>query len=117
MKYKIIYQAPGLYFEAEAVNEQERKEIVKGLLYTTKDLTDANLLGYYETCQSVPENDVSEDINDEPQVQQEPTVEYATENQKKYMAKLGIPFSDGTTKIEAMDLIKQYKIVHGIPLK
>lgn len=117
MKYKIIYQAAGLYFEAEAVNEQERKEIVKGLLYTTKDLAEANLLGYYETSQSVAENYDSEGINNEPQVQEEPVIEYATPGQKNYMIKLGIPFNDYTTKIEAMDLIKQYKIVHGIPVK
>lgn len=116
MKYRIIYQTAGFYFEAEAVNEQERKEVVKGLIYTTKDLGEASLLGYPQTCQSVPENYENEDVNNELQAQEQPQVEYATEGQKKYMTKLGIAFTETTTKIEAIDLINEYKVAHGIPL-
>ena len=111
MKYKIIYQTAGFYFEAEAVNEQERKEVVKGLIYTTKDLGEANLLGYIETPESEPVCYQEQEVQE-----QQPMVEYATEGQKKYMAKLGIAFNETTTKIEAIDLINAYKIAHGIPV-
>jgi len=113
MKIKFVYQNGPFYYEAECVNEQERKDAIKGLLYATKDLYEGNLLGGYQTCQSVAENYENEDIREEPQ----PQIEYATEGQKKYMLKLGIPFTEQTSKVEAMDLIKQYKIKHGIPLK
>lgn len=111
MKIKFVYQNGPFYYEAECLNEQERKEAIKGLIYATKDLAEVNMIGYAETSQDEPVS------YQEQEVLEEPTVEYASDGQKKYMAKLGIPFNDSTTKIEAMDLIKQYKIVHGIPVK
>ena len=108
MKYKIIYKTNEFYFEAEASNEQERKEAVKGLIYAVKDLTDSNLLN--PNTERVPILDQKQGI------QEQPVVEYASEGQKKYMAKLGIEFDETTTKIEAIDLINGYKIAHGIPV-
>ena len=134
MKYKIIYKTNEFYFEAEASNEQERKEAVKGLIYAVKDLTDSNLLN--PNTERVPILDQKQEIQnpqlnslgnnqntervpilDQKQgIQEQPVIEYASEGQKKYMAKLGIEFDETTTKIEAIDLINGYKIAHGIPV-
>ena len=111
MKYRIVYQTKELYFEAEAVNEQERKDIVKGLIYTATDLTNSKLINNTFNNNYVDQNEIVQE-----DVQPQQTIEYASESQKKYMAKLGIPFNENTTKIEAIDLINNYKIVHGIPL-
>jgi len=45
------------------------------------------------------------------------TEELASDGQKKYMDKLGIKYTDKTTKIEAIDLINEYKKAHNIPIK
>lgn len=112
MKIKFIYQNGPFYYEAECVNEQERKEAIKGLLYATKDLTDNHLISYCETSQSGQVCYPEEDVCNEPQ----PQVEYATEGQKQYMHKLGIQYTDYTTKIEAIDLINAWKTAHNIPI-
>ena len=117
MKYKIIYQNMGFYFEGDADNEKERKELVKGLIYATKDLVDNKLLTYPQTFESGPVCYANEDVSEPAPVEEEPQIEYATEGQRRYMAKLGIPFTDETTKIEAIDLINAYKTAHGIPLR
>lgn len=103
MKYKIIYNGL-LYIEVEANNEEERKEGVKGILYSIDSISrklDEN--GHYI------EKDKDEDKT--------PVVEYASEGQIRYMEKLGINFPDNCTKIQAIDLINEYKIAHNIPIR
>lgn len=43
--------------------------------------------------------------------------ELASEGQKKYMDKLGIDYDENTTKIEAIDLINDYKRANNIPVR
>ena len=108
MKIKMIYQIGAFYYEAECLNEQERKDAIKGLIYSTKDLIEGNLLCPLQTSESAPVC--------YQETESAPVVEYASEGQKAYMTKLGINFTDETTKIEAIDLINAYKTAHGIPL-
>lgn len=94
MNYKIIYQDGPLYIEAIAENEEERKEVIKGIAYSIKDV--------FKT----PKGEKKEEVT-----------EYATDKQIIYMQKLGILFPEGCTKKEAVALIHQYKREHGIPDK
>ena len=116
MKIKMIYQIGAFYYEAECLNEQERKEAIKGLIYATKDLNEAYLLGNPQTSESVAVSDNYDDVEDNSQPAPQPVVEYATPGQRDYMTKLGIPFNDYTTKIEAIDMINNWKTQHGIPI-
>ena len=112
MKYKIIYQIEGLYFEIEANGEAERKEAIKGIIYSMKDLNEAGVINSPITDKSNKETVLKENpINIE-----ENPVELASEGQKNYMKKLGIVFNENTTKIQAIDLINNYKIAHGIAI-
>lgn len=113
MKYKIIYQNGPFYFEAEALNESERKEAIKGLIYATKDLNEAKILNDVKTSNYEPRNDVSGEINS---AEITPVVEYASEGQIRYMNKLNIAIPENCTKIQAIDLINQWKIEHNIPI-
>lgn len=38
----------------------------------------------------------------------------ATDKQKAYMDKLGIPYYDNTTKVDAQNLINQWKLEHNV---
>lgn len=112
MKIKLSYQISNIfYYEAECLNEQERKEAVKGLIYATKDLEEAKLLEHIETSRAFTVCEQNEEV-----LNDQMPIEYATEGQKKYMAKLNIPFTEETTKIEAIDLINAWKLEHGVPL-
>ena len=113
MKIKMIYQIGAFYYEAECVNEQERKEAIKGLLYATKDLGDNGLLGTPQTWQNEPPMAQTEASYEEPKPAEEP----ASESQKAYMWKLGIQFPENITKIQAIDLINEYKVANGIPIR
>lgn len=109
MKIKMIYQIGAFYYEAEVENEEERKEAIKGLIYATEDLKDKGLLAPVQMPQSVPENIPNKAVSNQP--------ELASEGQIRYMEKLGIEYPQNCTKIEAIDLINQYKIAHNIPVK
>ena len=107
MKIKIIYQVPSFYYEAECSGETERKEAVKGLMYTLKDLDEHfNPQNYQEQPAQQPQ------YQDQNQYQQ-PQVEYATQKQKDTMRKFGIIFTNETTKQEAIKLISDYRIARG----
>lgn len=116
MKIKFIYQNGPFYYEAECLNEQERKEAIKGLVYATKDLVEGKLLGMIETFEDEPVCDEKRVILEQPMEKVEVREELATEGQRKYMTKLGIRYTDETTKIQAIDLINNYKIAHNIPV-
>ena len=120
MKYKIVYQIGCFYFEAEAENEQERKDAIKGLIYATKDLADKGLLSTPKTMPGEARNIENGHDEEMPSQEEEPQsreiIEYATEGQKKYMDKLGIKYTSKTTKIEAIDLINDWKVKNGVPL-
>jgi len=116
MKIKMIYQIGAFYYEAECLNEQERKEAIKGLIYATKDLYEVNLLSQPQTIESEPVCYEEQGVSSPVMVEEQAPIEYATEGQKKYMAKLGIAFTDETTKIEAIDLINAWKTAHNIPI-
>ena len=112
MDFKIVLNGP-VYIEAVAHSEEERKNIVKGIIYTMKDLTEANIINVPQTLVYEAENEENRHI-DEPETMK--PVEYASDGQRRYMTKLGIPFTETTTKIEAIDLINEWKVAHGVPV-
>jgi len=106
MKYKIIYNGP-LYIEVEADNEDERKEAIKGIMYSIDTFTkNTDEQGNYvpksknakRSIQTAPEADV-----------------LASDRQIGYMCTLGITVPENCTKKQAIALIHQYKRDHGIP--
>lgn len=110
MKIKFVYNVPGIYYEAECSSETERKEAVKGLLYTLKDLDDHF---NKSVCAEQPQYQNDQQYQDQNQYQQ-PQVEYATPKQKEVMKKFGIIFTNETTKQEAIKLISDYRIARRL---
>lgn len=113
MNFKFTIKHELANFEIEVANEGERKEAMKMFKYTLKDIKEGLSLVQSGTVTetNTPANNVQsvpEVANNEP--------EMATDGQKKYMDKLGIKYDEKTTKIEAIDLINEYKIAHGIPI-
>ena len=103
MELKIIYgNGKNVKLEATVANEEERKTAVKMIKMTLADLSEK------EIDKSVEIYSKTTDNNNE--------IEYASEGQKAYMDKLGIEYNDKTTKIEAIDLINEWKVAHNIPI-
>lgn len=102
MELKIIYgNGKNVKLEATVATEDERKTAVKMIKMTLADLSER------EIDKSVEIYSKTTDTNE---------IEYATEGQKAYMDKLGIEYNDKTTKIEAIDLINEWKTAHNIPI-
>ena len=106
MNYKIIYQEAGLYIEATANSEAERKDVVKGIIYTTKDIKEGFSIKEEKTPESVAVcDDSGQDLNndDEP----------ITEGQIRFAKKYKIDLSTASTMKEAWKVIYDWKVLHG----
>jgi len=101
MKFKIIYKELPLYIEAEADNEDERKECLKGIVFTIQDFY--KKMNLQQPQQIVVEEQVEEQVSYP-----------ATSAQIALMKKWKIPYTVNTTKDEAVALIHQYKRDHGM---
>lgn len=81
---------------------ETRRAMAKAIRYSLADLEKA-------------EKGTKEDVS--APVQQEPLLPLASDKQLAYMAKLGIPYWEGITKIDAIKAINDYKVAHNIPVK
>jgi len=110
MELKITYgNGKNLKLEATFTTEEERRDAVKMIKKTLVDLGDKDVQKSMEIYQKAAEQNYKEN-------EEEKTIEYASEGQKRYMDKLGIQYNEKTTKIEAIDLINQWKIAHDVPI-
>lgn len=104
MEFKIVVNGP-VYIEAIAHTEEERKEIVKGIKYTLKDLG-ARLQDQQQPAKETPEAHAEV-------APKSPEVRLITARQQEYLDKLGVPWWPDMTYIEADAAIKQWKVEHG----
>lgn len=95
MEFKIVVNS-FVYIEATANSEEERKDIVKGIQYTLKDLSGM----------------LAPQPEPEPEKKSKGTM-LASVNQKAFMDKLGIKYKKDITMVEASDAIRAWKEEHG----
>ena len=134
MNIKYIYGS--LSFDATITTKEELYDFVdltKRAIYGLSDEEIANTVQVYKskenrtkktksvkreanTADSAPVCKL--DIDDSKGIEEifTPQEPLASDAQKKYMTKLGITYTDMTTKIEAIDAINKWKIEHNIPL-
>ena len=116
MKFKFTHN--DMTFEADIQCVKEKNEIIKLIKYTIRDidkmLDDLDNYGEHEVC---PETSKTAQMADESEVDNKISMlppEPATDGQKRYMDKIGVKYTDETTKIEAIDLINEWKRKQGI---
>ena len=115
---KFTFTHKDMTFEADIQSVKEKNEIIKLIKYTIRDvdkmLDDLDDSGEREVC---PETSKTAQMADENEVDNKISMlppELATDGQKRYMDKIGIKYTDETTKIEAIDLINEWKRKQGI---
>ena len=116
MKFKFTHN--DMTFESDFSTVKEKNELIKLIKYTIRDvdkmLNDLDNSGEHEVC---PETSKTAQMADESEVDNKISMlppEPATDGQKKYMDKIGVKYTDETTKIEAIDLINEWKRKQGI---
>ena len=116
MKFTFTYK--DMTIEADFQTGKEKNEVVKLIKYTIKDIdkmiNDFDNSGELEVC---PETSKTAQMADESEVDNKISMlppEPATDGQKRYMDKIGVKYTDETTKIEAIDLINEWKRKQGI---
>ena len=116
MKFKFTHN--DMTFESDFSTVKEKNELIKLIKYTIRDvdkmLNDLDNSGEREVC---PETSKTAQMADESEVDNKISMlppEPATDGQKKYMDKIGVKYTDETTKIEAIDLINEWKRKQGI---
>lgn len=107
---KLVYNYSGYHFEAEWTDESERKEILKQIKYTIKDIQEV----------IKKENIEKKETEEIKENKKEKTAEgdytaYASDKQKALMARWGIEYNDNITMKEACDKITEYKKLNKIP--
>ena len=115
---KFTFTHNDMTFEADIQCVKEKNEIIKLIKYTIRDidkmLDDLDNYGEHEVC---PETSKTAQMADESEVDNKISMlppEPATDGQKRYMDKIGVKYTDETTKIEAIDLINEWKRKQGI---
>ena len=115
---KFTFTHNEMTFEADIQSVKEKNEIIKLIKYTIRDvdkmLDDLDNYGEHEVC---PETSKTAQMADENEVDNKISMlppELATDGQKRYMDKIGVKYTDETTKIEAIDLINEWKRKQGI---
>ena len=115
MKFKFTHN--DMTFESDFSTVKEKNELIKLIKYTIRDvdkmLNDLDNSGEHEVC---PETSKTAQMADESEVDNKISMlppEPATDGQKKYMDKIGVKYTDETTKIEAIDLINEWKREQG----
>ena len=115
---KFTFTHKDMTFEAEFQNVKEKNEIIKLIKYTIRDvdkmIDDLDNSGELKVC---PETSKTAQMADESEVDNKISMlppEPATDGQKRYMDKIGVKYTDETTKIEAIDLINEWKRKQGI---
>ena len=115
---KFTFTHNDMTFEADIQSVKEKNEIIKLIKYTIRDinkmLDDLDNYGEHEVC---PETSKTAQMADENEVDNKISMlppELATDGQKRYMDKIGVKYTDETTKIEAIDLINEWKRKQGI---
>ena len=115
---KFTFTHKDMTFEANMQSVKEKNEIIKLIKYTIRDvdkmLNDLDNSGEHEVC---PETSKTAQMADESEVDNKISMlppEPATDGQKRYMDKIGVKYTDETTKIEAIDLINEWKRKQGI---
>ena len=116
MKFKFTHN--DMTFESDFSTVKEKNELIKLIKYTIRDvdkmLNDLDNSGEHEVC---PETSKTAQMADENEVDNKISMlppELATDGQKRYMDKIGVKYTDETTKIEAIDLINEWKRKQGI---
>ena len=116
MKFKFTHNE--MTFEADIQSVKEKNEIIKLIKYTIRDvdkmIDDLDNYGELKVC---PETSKTAQMADESEVDNKISMlppEPATDGQKRYMDKIGVKYTDETTKIEAIDLINEWKRKQGI---
>ena len=116
MKFKFTHN--DMTFESDFSTVKEKNELIKLIKYTIRDvdkmLNDLDNSGEREVC---PETSKTAQMADESEVDNKISMlppEPATDGQKRYMDKIGVKYTDETTKIEAIDLINEWKRKQGI---
>lgn len=118
MKYKIIYNGL-LYIEAEADNEEERKEVIKGIMYSIDTFTkntdgEGNYIPKSKSARKTIQTAQESNVYEVPDKNIQASESLATDGQIRLMNKWKIDYPDGCTKREACNLIHQYKRDHGM---
>lgn len=115
---KFTFTHNNMTFETDVQSVKEKNEIIKLIKYTIRDinkmLDDLDNYGEHEVC---PETSKTAQMADESEVDNKISMlppELATDGQKRYMDKIGVKYTDETTKIEAIDLINEWKRKQGI---
>ena len=116
MKFTFTYK--DMTFEADFQTGKEKNEVVKLIKSTTKDIdkmiNDFDNSGELEVCPETSKTaQMAEESEDDNKISMLPP-ELATDGQKRYMHKIGVKYTDETTKIEAIDLINEWKRKQGI---
>lgn len=109
MNFNISVNLNGVIINGFADTEEARKELIKGIKFTIKDLKEEMP---YLTSTPVE----TKVLTEKEEIKEEPKIDYATDGQIKYMNKLGIIIPEGCTKIQAIDLINEWKVAHNIPV-
>ena len=124
---KLIYNNNGLYMEAEITTEEEFKQVKNWMSYIIKDLGGSSVKTSKKDTRDIAKTQQNATVYpqqyDEPEPvypdaeeynNDRPVVELASDGQRRYMDKLGIPWNETTTKQEAIKLLDDYKRAHGM---
>ena len=123
----LIYNNNGLYRQAEITTEEEFKQVKNWMSYIIKDLGGSSIKASKKDTRDIAKTPQSATVYtqqyDEPEPvypdaeeynNDRPVVELASDGQRRYMDKLGIPWNERTTKQEAIKLLDDYKRAHGM---
>lgn len=104
------YNYEGYHFEAEWNDETERKNIIKQIKYTIKDIEEVTKKTNIEKKET---KEIKE--NKDEKTNDGEYITYASEKQKALMTRWQIEFNDNITMKEACDKITEYKKNNKIP--
>lgn len=114
-KIKVVFKRDGLEITGLIDNSVDNIEDLRKFVKTCKraivDLSETEIQRTIEKGEmyNLKNAGLCEEETEKP-------IEYASEGQKRYMDKLGIAYTNETTKYEAIDLINAWKIAHNIPI-
>ena len=101
MKFTINIKTLGLNIESETDNFDDIEALVNASTYALDEIRT-----------QLPEPETAPTIEPEVQVQIDP----ASDGQLQYMKKLGLQIPANCSKAQAISIINDYKIKHGIPV-
>ena len=101
MKFTINIKTLGLNIESETDNFDDIEALVNASTYALDEIRT-----------HLPQPDMAPTVEPEIQVQIDP----ASDGQLQYMKKLGLQIPANCSKAQAISIINDYKIKHGIPV-